>query len=451
MFTQRLLSRKITLALITVACVMAADLAHATDDNSLSWNGVTLYGTVDIGAAYQNHGAPLSQDQYTGLAYLITKNSNKSITSIAPNALSQSKLGLKGLEPIADDLNVVFNLEAGFNPASGKLSDALGSLVHNNGVPQASQTTGADGSRAGQLFNGPAFVGLSSKAFGTLTVGRHNTLLTDAVVKYDPLGTSYAFSVLGAAGGTAGGGNTQDVRLDDSLKYTYVYSHFRGGVLYQFGHSDTSPGTAGQFDIGGDFGKLSIDAIYAYKNQAIQAASLSTAQLAMPGVPHDSLAATISDNASKTLVASYTPSDIWKISGGYERITYSNPSSPLAAGFSGLGGYYISFVSNTAYNHHKILQVSWLGASYQISDQTKLTGAWYHYNQNSFQGNGCSDNSASSCSGTLNAYSVVFDHRLSKRFDTYTGVMYSKVSRGLSSGYLFTSTYDPTVGFRFQF
>jgi hypothetical protein len=32
----------------TVAC--------AADDTSLTWNGITLYGTVDIGVAYQNHG-----------------------------------------------------------------------------------------------------------------------------------------------------------------------------------------------------------------------------------------------------------------------------------------------------------------------------------------------------------------------------------------------------------
>lgn len=437
-------------------CALACALSHTasaggTDNNSLSWNGITLYGTVDIGVAYQSHGAPLSQDMYTGVAYLITKNSNRSITSVASNGLSQSKIGLKGTESLGGDLHFVFNLESGFNPESGRLSDALAALVHNNGVAQTHQTTGADGSRAGQLFNGPAYAGLSSSSLGTLTLGRHNTFLTDAVTKYDPLAASYAFSVLGASGTTAGGGNTQDVRLDDSVKYSYAWRNLHGGALYQFGHSDSSPGKAVQWDLGGEFGGFAFDALYAYKHQAMLAASLSAAQLATPGVPHDSLAATVSDNRSYALTASYRLDDAWKFSGGYERITYANPSHPLAAGFSALGDYFISFVNNAAYNHQKVLKVNWLGTNYRLSDMLMLTAAWYHYDQNSYAGNGCSNRSSSACSGSLDAYSAVLDYRFNKRFDTYGGIMYSKVAGGLSSGYLFNSNFSPMIGFRVQF
>lgn len=429
----------------------AAPVVNAADDGSLTWNGITLYGTVDIGVAHQQHGAPLSQDMYTGLAYMITKNSNHSITSVAPNGLSQSKLGLKGTESLADDLNFVFNLESGFNPESGRLSDALAALVHNNGVSQTSQTTGADGSRAGQLFNGPAYAGLSSPTLGTLTVGRHNTFLTDAVTKFDPLGASYAFSVLGASGTTAGGGNTQDVRLDDSVKYLYTWRNLHAGALYQFGHSDSSPGKAVQLDAGAEWGGFSFDALYAYKNQAVLAGSLTAAQLATPGVPHDSLAATVSDNRSYAFTAAYKLDDAWKFSGGYERITYKNPSHPLTASFSGLGGYFISFINNNAYAHQKVLKVSWVGTNIRLSDQLTLTGAWYHYDQNSYAGNGCSDRSLGACSGTMNAYSAVLDYRFNKRFDVYGGVMYSKVADGLANGYLFTSTYNAMTGIRVQF
>ncbi len=43
------------------------------------------------------------------------------------------------------------------------------------------------------------------------------------------------------------------------------------------------------------------------------------------------------------------------------------------------------------------------------------------------------------------------DYRWTKRFDTYAGVMFSKVDDGLASGFLNTSTADPMVGFRFSF
>jgi len=435
---------------VLAAAVLASGaMSTARADDSLTWNGITLSGIVDAGIAYQTHGTPLSQDFYTGLGYLISKNSNKSITSFAPNGLSQSKLVITGKEALTDDLNGIFNFEMGFNPQSGKLADACASLVHNNGVDIHNQTTGNDGARCGQFFNGPANIGLQSKQWGQLTAGRNNTLLTDAIGKYDPMGGSYAFSVIGFSGATAGGGNTENTRLDDSLKYTYKYDMFHVGLLYQFGKTDSSPGEAWQGDLGFDYNGFAVDGLFSHKKDAIAASSLSAAQLAA-GAPHDSLAATISDNTAYTLAASYTW-DAWKFSGGYEHIKYENPSLPITNPFSGLGGYYMSVINNNAFAHDKVLQVSWIGAKYSISKDWDITGAWYHYNQNSFKGNGCSDTSASSCSGTLNAYSLMTDYRLSKRFDVYAGAMWSKVNDGLASGFLHTSTVDPMVGARFKF
>jgi predicted porin len=424
-------------------------VAVAADDGSLTWNGITLYGVVDIGIAYQSHGAPLSQDFYTGLDYLVSKNGNKSITSFAPSGLSQSKIGLQGKEELVEGVNGIFNVEMGFNPTSGKLADALGSLVHNNGVPLANQTTASDGSRAGQLFNGVAYLGLQSKDWGTITFGRNNTLLLDTINKYDPMGGSYAFSVIGYSGLTAGGGNTENTRLDDSIKYTYKYDLFHAGLLYQFGKSDSSPGEAWQLNGGFDYAGFSVDANYAHKKDAIAASSLSAAQLAT-GVPQDSLAATISDNTAWNLAASYTTGP-FKFSGGYEHIRFKNPSLPISSPFSGLGGYYFSIINNSAYTHPRVTQVSWLGARYAFSPNWDITGAWYHYDQNSYKGNGCHDTSAGSCSGSLDAYSVMTDYRFTKRLDVYAGAMYSRVADGLASGYLHTNNFSPMVGVRFKF
>ena len=69
----------------------------------------------------------------------------------------------------------MFRLETFFNPQSGNLSDAVKSLVQNNGRPLANQTTNVDSSVAGQLFSGAAYAGFSSKSFGTITFGRHVT------------------------------------------------------------------------------------------------------------------------------------------------------------------------------------------------------------------------------------------------------------------------------------
>jgi len=443
--------KKSVLSTAVLACIASAcfaTAANAADDGSLTWNGITFYGTVDVDVSHQSHGAPLSQDFYTGLEYLIQKNSNKSVTSIGPNGLSQSKLGVKGKEEIVEGLSGVFNLEMGFLPTSGNLADALKSLQHNNGRALSDQTTAADGARAGQFFNGVAYVGLESKDWGTLLAGRNNSLPLDNVVKYDPMGASYAFSLIGFSGATAGGGNTENTRLDDSVKWNFKHDWLRLGLLYQFGKTDSSPGEAWQGDIGFDYKGFSIDGMYSHKKDAIAAASLSATQVTT--LPHDSLAATISDNTAYMLAASYTWNQ-WKVSGGYEHLKFENPDLPITAPFSGLGGYDFSVVNNAAFAHPKIQEVSWIGLKYLINPNFDITGAWYHLDQNAFGATKCSNTSAGNCSGNEDVYSVKLDYRFNKRWDAYGGAMYSKVNDGLANGFLHTSSVSPTIGIRFQF
>ena len=443
--TSRCASRQV-FRLAALAAALLPLSAMAADD-TLTWNGITLYGVVDIAAVHEQHGAPLSQDWGNGLLWMISKSSNKSITTLGPG--NQSRLGIRGKETVTDSLDFVFNAEMGFNSTSGKLSDGPASLIHNNGVPQANQTSASDSPRAGQLFNGVAYAGLSSKDFGTLTAGRNTTFVLDSVNKYDPMNTSFAFSLIGFSGVTGGGGNTENSRLDDSLKYTWKHDIFHAGALYQFGKSDNSPGEAWQGNVGVDYGPFAIDGVFAHKKDSISLGSLSATQIGS-GLPHDSLAATISDNTAYSVAASYTNGP-FKLSGGYEHIKYENPDLPLTAGFSGLGGYLISVVNNTAFPNPKTLQVSWIGLKYLITPDLDITGATYHYDQNAYGATKCSTNAAANCSGDENVFSVRLDYRFSKRFDAYAGAAYSKVHDGLSNGFLFNSNIDPTIGVRFQF
>ena len=75
-----------------------------------------------------------------------------------------------------------------------------GRKCQNNGKALTLQGANADSSRTGQWDNSQAFIGLSNKTYGTLTVGRVNTLSLDAINSYDPMGGSYAFSPLGFSG-----------------------------------------------------------------------------------------------------------------------------------------------------------------------------------------------------------------------------------------------------------
>ena len=54
------------------------------------------------------------------------------------------------------------------------------------------------------------------------------------------MGAAQAFSLIGYSGTTAGGGDTEDRRLDQSVKYYAKYDWLHVGALYQFGSSTGS-------------------------------------------------------------------------------------------------------------------------------------------------------------------------------------------------------------------
>src|ERR1700722_16502028 len=61
----------------------------------LSWYGVRLYGTIDVGYGYQTHGAPWDPFFASGASYFLQKMNRSSMWTLAPNGLSQSNLGIQ--------------------------------------------------------------------------------------------------------------------------------------------------------------------------------------------------------------------------------------------------------------------------------------------------------------------------------------------------------------------
>lgn len=415
---------------------------------ALSWNGITLYGTIDVGVAYVSHGAPLSPTYGPGLPFTLSSYSNHPITSLAPNGLSQSRVGLSGVEALGvGDLKGVFKLETGFNPTSGRLFDGPRSLLENNGRPNNKRVTASDSSRAGQAFQGAAYAGFSSKRLGTITFGRQNSLMADDLLKYDPQLQSQAFSPIGYAGVSGGLGDTEDKILDDAVKYSVGYGPARLTVLYEFGARGSVPEGSESVDLGAEFAGLSVDALYGKVRGAVAAASLNAEQNAVaPGT----LAATISDNTAYALMASYTHSRV-KFYAGYEHMRYTNPQDPLPAGTVTIGGYVLSFVNNNAYSINKVLDYTWVGVRYTASARLEVSAAYYHFRQNSFAPDHCGNDTSPACSGLFHDASLVADYHWTPRFDTYAGVNYSTGSDGLVAGFIYTAAWAPMIGVRFNF
>jgi predicted porin len=427
-------------------------------DDSLSWHGITLYGVIDLGLQYETHGQPYSDFRPAASGNIVQKTSRESVFGVTPSNMGQSRVGLQGNEPLYADWSAVFQVETFFNPQSGELADSLKSLAVNNGKTVAEQTNGLDGSSAGQALQ-TAYVGVKSARFGALTFGRQLTLVSEGTVKYDPNYDSNAFSLLGASNTYAGAGSSEDKRLDSMIKYSATFDELvHVGALYKTNGSSGSANTAFQADLGGAFAGASVDAYYSKIKDAITASSLTAAQVAkLPALGYsasNSLSATIADTTTFALMGLYQ-FDPLKFFAGYERIQYANPSTPLEAGYTDIGGYVLAFVTTNAYPNDKIVQVYWTGVRYTVIAPLDLTVAYYGYHQNSYgtgKEAGCSTAASNTCSGGLEAFSFNADYHFNKHVDAYLGAMYSGVHGGAASGYAFNTTnIDPTVGARFKF
>jgi predicted porin len=426
--------------------------------DSLSLGGVTIYGTVDVGYAYQSHGVPLSSQLPGGLeyqAFTTTRNYAGSVSTAAESGLEQSKIGIRVAEPIAGDFTLVATAETGFNPLSGQLTDACASIANNSGVAQGQQTANADSSRCGQAFNSVLFGGASSTTLGTLTIGRQNSLQLAALAVYDPQTLSYAFSFLGYSGFDGGAGSTEAARWDNSVKYAYTNGPVRVSLMYSNGGQDTGIlHSAFGAQLGATFGGLSVDAVYEDMNGAVNLRS-SFDNKAAP-VPTPGLAAYISDDTSYNLMGKYVfefgdskVKDKLTLYAGYSHIQKAH--SPYTTG-SAEGNYPLDVGINI--NNSAEYNMEWFGARYAMSSGWNFVGAFYHTTQNSWtiglapdgtQGVGCAA-AGLLCAGDFYEASGVVDYIINKHYDVYGGVNYSEVTDGLASGFVGTPGANATTG-----
>ena len=473
----------------------------ATTDCTLTWHGITLYGAYDVGFGWVSHGLPENGHNYEGES-LVNRNGYQRRFLVAPNNLSQTGLGIRGKVEFRPGWSVVFNASTGINPQSGLLANASATQIANNGLPRSSYSFAIDGARAGQPFNDQYYGGISSTHFGELTFGRQRSLGTDAMLLYDPAGGADAFSYIGYNGTMAGGGDTENSRWDDAVKYRLAYGPVHFGAMYKFangsggcysasaGWTDTTctPESAHNnaygFDLGGnigrDQGKFSADLVFQHYNQAISVLnpllgpqspsasyqsttdSINTNQITGTNLidPNNTVYGIVTDNNAIMFAAMYTW-DRFKLFAGYDYIWQNNPSNPLGVGASDQGGYNMSGVEDKNLDSEKLVNIWWTGGKYAIDSKTDITLSWYQQRQNDFRvPQTCAPgNFRASCAGTLNEGSLYADHHFTKRFDGFLGLAYSYVRGGLAIAiphgpgvpYLHNSNFAPTVGGRFTF
>ncbi len=358
----------------------------------LAWYGVRFYGTVDVGGGYQTHGSPFDPNFPTGASYFLNKPSRQAEWSLAPNAMSQSLVGIDIKEPIAPGgWSFVGKGELAFDPYSGLLANAPQALQDAIHVPLNQQEIPVNSSRWGWLA-AQIYGGVSNPVYGTLTFGRQNALLTDGVNAYDPQGGAYGFSPIGFSGLTCGAGDTEECRWTTAIKYRVsadtVFGGVRLGVMGQpmtgassFNAYNPNEGAI-EGDIGGDIkipggalsGLLSLDAIGSYVVDAVNIGTsggatngtgiLSGVPVAFPATTF--LTAQISNQTSFMALAKYSfgswsppPAMVTKgpvapgvvgipltLYAGYEWIQFANPSNPITTSFPD-DGFTFNFTNAT--------------------------------------------------------------------------------------------------------
>ena len=416
-----------------------------------------------MGVGYDKFGAPWNPTAHFGDNYMISKAGRPNIYELRAQRAEPVERRREGQASQSRPAGrSSARLETGFDPYSLQLANGVGAQYENNLVPLPLQSSSADSSRAGQWDNSQAFGGISNTTFGTLTFGRENTLLLDGVNSYDPMGGSYAFSVIGFSGTTAGGGNTEDTRSNTAFKYRVSYNNFRAAGMVQVGGYEQGNGAAQlyQAQVGFDAYGFSFDAIGSYAQDSDQLGTIQRADHASGArrAERDDL-----ERYEHHVARKYTWNQL-TLYGGFEAIEYQNPTStwktkrelvyrPSAvmrrrtrADSSSLRS--ISKSSGRARNMRFTPE---LGRHGRLLPST-IRSSTSHLGHIIAS---CSNTSHYNCAGTMDAVSALIDYRFgfAKKFDVYAGAMFSQVNNGLANGYQPGGrvNIDPTVGLRFRF
>jgi predicted porin len=435
--------------------------------DTLTFAGITVWGVVDIGVAAQSAGTPYSS-VYWGLNLLPVTAivQNKPQYSLVPNATAVSSIGIKIDEPLFGGFRAIGALDTGFNPLTGELDDACKSLQSANGQPITSFTFG-DASRCGQLFNGNAWGGITHPVYGTLTFGRQNPLGA-ILFDYDALAGA-GLGMIGWLPSLAGSqGVSEAGKWDNSVKYRFDYGTlFHAQVMYSEGSQGTAiygHGIGG--NIGGSWRGFSIDAQYQQTVDGINNPNV----FATCGTATTPSCSTLDGQAVNTtgmgIEAKYVylfgadpadkaPHDKLTFYGGFEQITYSDPSFPLSTGIATVGGYIEGAINNTPYLYgNRIRQLGWGGVRYDTGPWS-LELAYYRliqpFRKTSPTSAYCNDASASNCAATSDDIAFMAYYAVNKYVDVYGGVAWNTFSGGLANGEPVTQAVTGLSGVRLKF
>lgn len=310
---------------------------------------VTLYGIIDAGIGYDRVKTHANGEKQTR-------------TGLLQGVQSGNRWGLKGTEDLGNGLRATFQLESGFELATGN------------------QLQGDDSND--RLFGRWATLGLAGDSWGRLDMGRQTTVGSQYFVDvhgqhWDGTGSTRAFR----------GQDTN--RIDNSIIYqTPNFSGFQAGVGYSF---QANGGQVAKVSGDKDLNKSAVTTGIRYANGPVAVAA-SYDQVRLQTGP---------------LTNKYKNAQTWAVSGSYD---FEVVALSLAFGQDFNGSYTTAYGNSRYYNKNFDYNNYAVALAFPIGEG-KLSGE-YSMKQ---------PRKAAKDAGEKkqHAYSLAYKHPLSKRTDVY--------------------------------
>lgn len=354
-------------ALIASLTLIAAAISQAAHAQS----SVTLYGTLDTGIDYISN-----QKSTTG---------GSSVLGVQGGNLSTNRWGLKGSEDLGGGLSAVFDLENGFNIATGKFSNG------------------------GDEFGRQAWVGLSSSTYGTLTLGRQYDDTVDFVAPLSATGSGFGGNLADHPFDNDNLNN--DFRMNNAVKFRS--QNYRGlvfGAAFAFSNSSNGFSNNDAYTAGASYntGPLSLAASYFQANNPGGASTPTNTGGAISSTDGD---ATLVGGRERIIGAGarYVVGQA-TVGAVFTRTTLDDPSEIAQGGaYSTLNGNSLTF------NNYE------LNARYALTPQLNLGGS-YTFTSGKFE------SATADASPKWNAFMLQADYSLSRRTDVYLEGVYQHVT-----------------------
>jgi GBP family porin len=343
-------------SLISIAILGAMSSAAFAQSN------VTIYGILDAGIVSERGGAAGNN------------------TQLNSGAASASRIGFKGTEDLGGGLSAIFKLETGAKIDKGTLDN------DNN-----------------RLFNREAYVGLSSKTAGTLTLGRQYTPYYETL---RDVGDPFAMGYAGTAKNLFPVASFMTRNSNAIVYKTPNLQGFTGAVSYSLG--ETADDASAQRQIGASLGYNNgpLNVAVAYNSKNNDTTVLKTA--------------TIGHNA---LIAANYDFKIVKVFGAYSKDKGLN-SAPLNGPANAFGYTFVASQDSSD---------ALLGLTAPVGDTAgTVMASFIRKNDKEF------------ANRDADQWAIGYSYALSKRTSTY--VAYAKIKNKNGAGYTVGNNTDVGSG-----